>query len=151
MINSWLFQVLCRVHKSLHESPIIYIQTIWPSLGIWQLKDEWIVIITVSSTPAFPSCQNRNIMGMSDCDRFIKEISFHCFIMCCCQNVLDIRWPQNSGPHCTRQFNGKWVAAAPSMCQLQCLWSHVLEVLAQVSLPPPPHTPHCVCSDSCRG
>lgn len=93
MINSWLFQVFCRVHQSLHESPLIYIQTMWPPLGIWQLKDEWIVLIAVSSTPAFPSCQNRNITDMSDFDGFNKEISFYCFIVCCCRDVLDIRWP----------------------------------------------------------
>ncbi len=46
-------------------------------LGIWQLKDKCIVIMTVSSFYAFALHQNRKIIDIIAFDRFIKESSFY--------------------------------------------------------------------------
>lgn len=155
---SWLIHASSNVlHKSLHESTVIYIEIIQPPLGIWQLKDKWNVIITMSSP--LQHCQRAKMkikwiwVALTG---LIKEaasiVSFWA--------VATMVW-LHVDPYATlyrlRSTLRKafwWevrVAAALFVRQLQFLWSRVLEVLAQVCLPPPLHAPHCVCSDACHG
>lgn len=68
MINSSLFSCLLRNAQILHESPIMSVQIIHPSSGIWQLKDDCIVIfiITVQFLRGFFHRAERAVVGLSD-------------------------------------------------------------------------------------
>lgn len=144
MINSSLFSCLLRNAQILHESPIMSIQIIHPSSGIWQLKDDCIVIfiITVQFLRGFFHRAERAVVGLSD----VKKTPV--VLLCVYKKIVwgfcdpCAAW---AGPCRAVWFDEKCAAAA--VCAPASLIACPGGVGA-VFLPPPLHAPHWVC---CHG
>lgn len=149
MINSSLFSCLLRNAQILHESPIMPIQIIHPSSGIWQLKDDcivifFIIIITVQFLRGFFRRAERAVVGLSD----VKKTPV--VLLCVYKKIVwgfcdpCAAW---AGPCRAVWFDEKCAAAALSV--RQPLWSRVLEVL-ELSSCHPLCMPHTECAATVR-
>lgn len=147
MINSSLFSCLLRNAQILHESPIMSIQIIHPSSGIWQLKDDCIVIfiITVQFLRGFFHRAERAVVGLSD----VKKTPV--VLLCVYKKIVwgfcdpCAAW---AGP-CRAVPCDLMRSAPPQLSVRQPLWSRVLEVL-ELSSCHPLCMPHTECAATVR-